>query len=413
MPKAGSRLNTRIQEFELWRKDGDFFKEGEYAKRRNQRRERVNVIESDRRLKRWKKLYIPAVLGMMTGSFLTLASTVHGLGKNTIFWTSKEVFHVIGPVFLVTGLFFLMIAAAFSHREEEKLRIKLGLPSMFPQSIKTLPSEENTSITTVSEMESSHSISDRLASKPRDKKCVRYNWSELSTDSTEAASFVDGNSSFNTPLDNDREKNSRELKQMINYSKNTLPQTRRNKRRSLKRNISFQSDVYSIASDMVFDHENEITRKGFGPLKETDIDAYCAMEETRCKYNENRSAMNKCDSLPNMVEHDKQTCTLNPIKQDDVESNEPLMGCQSSKQIQLKSKNSNGTTQETDCGISNGKRERSRVFCFHKLVKDRFVSSASETSSGYSSGTNMVDTEPFECFTSFDSEPEGDVIGLC
>ncbi|ESO84087.1 hypothetical protein LOTGIDRAFT_155410 [Lottia gigantea] len=386
MRKAGSHLNSRIQEFELWRKDGDFFRDGEYAKRRAKRRERVSSLEGDRRLKRWKKLYIPAVLGMMTGSFLTLASTVHGLGKNTIFWSSKEIFHVLGPVFLCSGLVFLVLAAACSHQEEEKLRIKLGLPSMFPQSMKTLPSEELTSITNISELESSHSLAEKLASKSKERPISRINSETFSNDGSVTSSFKD--------------RDSFQPKYGPSLSKH-------NPNMHLKRSTRSVQSGNSIAPEIVFEVENETCRSESLTFKETDIDAYCAMINNE-KQADIKSNPENSELLSNIDVPDQLLSNHIPS----IQSNIPLIESKSQK---LKSKELDSTEPEIEHNISETKKEKSRIYCFHRLVKakDRFISSASETSSGYSSGTNMVDTEQFECFTSFDSEQDGDIIESC
>lgn len=181
------QLSRRVQEFELYKDDKDVFKDVEYARRRADRRRELKRLESDKRLKCWKKVYVPSLLAIFASSAALLCSSISSLGQNSFFFAYKDIFHIVGPIVLIAGIIGLMVAAACSYREEERLRIELGLPSQFPQGRST---------STVGSIKSdTQSMSTSEVNELLSRRKKRRFWKKASSDSLEASNFLESSCS--------------------------------------------------------------------------------------------------------------------------------------------------------------------------------------------------------------------------
>ncbi|XP_041362274.1 uncharacterized protein LOC121378263 [Gigantopelta aegis] len=186
-------LSKRIQEFELWRDEKGVIKNIEYAQRRSSRRSKFKELNRDRRLRCWKRLYVPSLFGILMGSVVLLCSSVYSMGHNTLFWDHKNTFYIVGSVMLFAGVILLLIAAGLTYKREQVLRSQLGLPEMFSQAWKPPSTGCGSSWSSTRSTGISRDAKDN--SSTSEKKHVRR---ETSMDSAEMSTFLE--SSTSSPL---------------------------------------------------------------------------------------------------------------------------------------------------------------------------------------------------------------------
>ncbi|KAK7113809.1 uncharacterized protein [Littorina saxatilis] len=127
---ASDRKKTQAQrllEFEMWTNDKTL-KDLEYSQRRTEKKQRRREHKKDAINRCWQKLYIPAVVGMVGGTFLTLCGTLQSLGGDTVFWTVRTALTVLGPALLGLGFLCLMLAAGCTFKHDQHMRQKPKRP---------------------------------------------------------------------------------------------------------------------------------------------------------------------------------------------------------------------------------------------------------------------------------------------
>jgi len=117
----GKKLEKeRIKQFSIWYEEVDSARQREFAQRRLDRQ--YLREKKQRRVKCFRRLFIPTVICWLFGFCMILASTVKGLGEGTIFWTMRDRFHVIGPVTLGIGLILLMVTEGLISNHQIKIK---------------------------------------------------------------------------------------------------------------------------------------------------------------------------------------------------------------------------------------------------------------------------------------------------
>nr|KAG5697859.1 hypothetical protein BaRGS_017116 [Batillaria attramentaria] len=114
----------------LWR-DDKALKDLEYSQRRTEKQQRRRERKKDRRYRRWKMLYLPAMLGMVGGTVLTLTATLQGLGRGSFLWDARDVVIIVGPVIIASGFICLMLAAGCTFQHEQETRQASKPPEEF------------------------------------------------------------------------------------------------------------------------------------------------------------------------------------------------------------------------------------------------------------------------------------------
>ena len=124
-------LLTLLSLVQMWTND-KALKDLEYSQRRKEKKQRRRERREDARNWFWKKLYVPAVVGMVGGSFLTLCATLQSLGGDTFLWNARGTLVIVGPAMLGIGFLCLMLAAGCTFRHDQEVREKpKGPPSEF------------------------------------------------------------------------------------------------------------------------------------------------------------------------------------------------------------------------------------------------------------------------------------------
>lgn len=110
----------RIKQFSIWYEEVDSARQREFAQRRFDRQ--YLREEQQRRVRCFRRLFIPTGICWLFGFCMILASTVKSLGEGTIFWTMRDKFHVIGPVTLGIGLVLLMVTEGLISNHQIKVK---------------------------------------------------------------------------------------------------------------------------------------------------------------------------------------------------------------------------------------------------------------------------------------------------
>ena len=122
---SNSQLKKKIEELCLQKQPEEWQKEQEYDYRRNRRKQLEKQIRqgiSRSRLKQARFLFIPAGLGIFSGTVMLFGSTIRSIGDGSVFWIHRSYFSIIGPVVLVIGLIFFFVAEGLQHHLTQKLR---------------------------------------------------------------------------------------------------------------------------------------------------------------------------------------------------------------------------------------------------------------------------------------------------
>lgn len=120
----------RLWEFELWTNEKTL-KDLEYSQRRTDKKQRRRQRKRNRRYRRWKLLYLPALVGMLGGTMLTLTATLQGLGQDTFLWDIRHIIIVIGPTMIACGFLCLLLAAGCTFQHESQARKVRSPPEDF------------------------------------------------------------------------------------------------------------------------------------------------------------------------------------------------------------------------------------------------------------------------------------------
>ncbi|KAL8619167.1 hypothetical protein ACOMHN_049949 [Nucella lapillus] len=117
----------RLLEFEMWTNHSTL-KDLEYSQRRSEKKQRQRERRKYYQKRCWKKVYLPAVLSMVTGTFLTLCATLQTLAGDTFLWNARSVFMYLGPVLIGVGFLALMLAAGCTFKHDKEARQKSLAP---------------------------------------------------------------------------------------------------------------------------------------------------------------------------------------------------------------------------------------------------------------------------------------------
>ncbi|XP_076458271.1 uncharacterized protein LOC143292002 [Babylonia areolata] len=112
----------RLLEFEMWT-DGQALRDMEYSQRRTEKKQRREERKKEaHNHRRWKRLYLPSVLIMLTGTILTLCGTMRSMSGDTILWEARGVLIIVGPVVLGLGFICLMLAAGCTFQHDQEIK---------------------------------------------------------------------------------------------------------------------------------------------------------------------------------------------------------------------------------------------------------------------------------------------------
>lgn len=114
-------IKRRVEKFNDEKKKYAGEKDEEYAGRRKRKKERKEQIARDRRLRRYKCLYWPSGLIMLCGCVFILGATIQSISEGSLLWKQRQVFRIIGPVFIVFGLVLFFITVAFVNNHTVKI----------------------------------------------------------------------------------------------------------------------------------------------------------------------------------------------------------------------------------------------------------------------------------------------------
>lgn len=93
----------------------------EFSRRRHSKRQRRQRIDTDRRLALYRRLYIPTLGCLLLGTVFSVGGTVRGLSEKTFMWKYRQVFCVVGPVFLILGVVLLLASIALITRRRREV----------------------------------------------------------------------------------------------------------------------------------------------------------------------------------------------------------------------------------------------------------------------------------------------------
>ncbi|XP_071130415.1 uncharacterized protein [Mytilus edulis] len=114
-------IKRRVEKFNDEKKKYAGEKDDEYAGRRKKKKERKERIARDRRLRQYKCLYWPSGLIMLCGCVFILGATIQSISEGSLLWKQRQVFRIIGPVFIVFGLVLFFITVAFVNNHTVKI----------------------------------------------------------------------------------------------------------------------------------------------------------------------------------------------------------------------------------------------------------------------------------------------------
>ncbi|CAC5419480.1 unnamed protein product [Mytilus coruscus] len=115
-------IKRRVEKFNDEKKKYAGEKDEEYAGRRKRKKERKEQIARDRRLRQYKCLYWPSGLIMLCGFVFILGATIQSISEGSLLWKQRQVFRIIGPVFMVFGLVLFFITVAFVNNHTIKVK---------------------------------------------------------------------------------------------------------------------------------------------------------------------------------------------------------------------------------------------------------------------------------------------------
>lgn len=96
-------------------------------------RERRKAIRKqiDAKMRVVRRLYIPAILGVIFGIIFLFGAIIRSLGEGTVFWNFREQFKIIGPILIVIGIILLLTAVGLENHNLEKFK-KAGIYDVKP-----------------------------------------------------------------------------------------------------------------------------------------------------------------------------------------------------------------------------------------------------------------------------------------
>lgn len=124
MEKKGSKTKSLRIAVDKFNEEIDMFatvQDKEFSQRRDSKRRRKEEINNDKRLKLYRKLYVPAVGCLLGGFVLSIGGTVRGLSEKTFLWRHREVFCILGPIILTIGIGLLLLSVALVTNRIEKV----------------------------------------------------------------------------------------------------------------------------------------------------------------------------------------------------------------------------------------------------------------------------------------------------
>lgn len=132
----------------------------EFSKRRSSKQKRKQEIDTDRQLALYRRLYVPTLICLLLGTVFSFGGTLRGLSEKTFLWRYREIFCIIGPIFLTLGVVLLFVSIALiTHRRKE-----VGRFIALRKSLKTLSSRRSSFVSLPSSIGSSdkmcHSLED-------------------------------------------------------------------------------------------------------------------------------------------------------------------------------------------------------------------------------------------------------------
>lgn len=113
-------MNTKTGE---WQKNQDY---KEIRERRKMIRKQI-----DAKMRVVRRLYVPAILGVIFGIIFLFGAIIRSLGEGTVFWNFREQFKIIGPIVIVLGILLLLTAVGLESHTMEKFK-KAGVYDVKP-----------------------------------------------------------------------------------------------------------------------------------------------------------------------------------------------------------------------------------------------------------------------------------------
>ncbi|XP_060066627.1 uncharacterized protein LOC132546917 [Ylistrum balloti] len=114
-----------VERFRQMQHHEEVAQEKEFKRRRDSRERRKVAVKTDRRLVKYKRIYVLSSLALVSGSIMTFGSVVKGLGEGSVLWTHRSVFIICGPVTLGLGVLLLFLATGLVVERQEKLKKRI------------------------------------------------------------------------------------------------------------------------------------------------------------------------------------------------------------------------------------------------------------------------------------------------
>ncbi|KAL4240141.1 hypothetical protein ACF0H5_000935 [Mactra antiquata] len=124
-----SLLKKKIEEHAFQTNTAEWQKEQEYKSIR-ERRKKLRQ-QTRKRLRMVRRMYIPAILGMILGTIVLFGSTIQSLGEGSVLYTYSDQFKYVGVITIVAGTVLLLTAVGMEGNVSDKMK-KEGIIDVKP-----------------------------------------------------------------------------------------------------------------------------------------------------------------------------------------------------------------------------------------------------------------------------------------